>query len=267
MGDAGAAEQLPLLVVDGILVTHRQRHQDTGIRPLMQRPLKALTDIFAQRFDQMTRRRHEWRQAPVVWRRSHVTGGADAGLKQPGLVIEAEGIQVAMRPFQAHRELPAFAGMQLGRGMQLGFFDFIQLAPPAAIPGEGNPFGHAGIRLLDAEIKAQAVLEGLRHGADHPNQVQVASLVGFRQRIGKAQLRHAASPGDAEQEGAHRRSATPALGGQRQQQQEHGGTRQQIQQCRLGQAGLRLQPGYANGKTEDGQSHAWVDPATAVSRD
>lgn len=74
-------------------------------------------------------------EAPIVGARGpHVACRAHALFELPYLVIEAVGIGAAVRSLQAHRQLPAFAGLHEA--------DWLDLVAESAVPRERHPRRH-----------------------------------------------------------------------------------------------------------------------------
>src|SRR5712671_1141226 len=108
--DAGAVEELPLFRRNGALVADRERRENSGRRRRAEHAQEAIPNRLARCFYQVEEvvARAE---PPLLAALADVAGGADAALEEPGLVIEAVRVDVAVRAAQAHREQPALAGM------------------------------------------------------------------------------------------------------------------------------------------------------------
>ncbi len=113
MVDAGARKHLPLFRRDRALVTHRQCGDHTCGWGITEHGLGAAAHTLTQNFNPVTRLMYHRLQTPRATFRPHITGGTDAALEQPGFVIKTMRISQTMRPLQAHRQLPAFAGMNI----------------------------------------------------------------------------------------------------------------------------------------------------------
>jgi hypothetical protein len=186
------AEGLPESGIDRVLVADGERDQDPRIRRVRQHGAKAVADGFAQHLHRVTGTpdlRLDARGAGGT----HVTGGADAAFEQPRLVIEAVGIQVAVRALEAHREAPALTGAHWHHGRSL-----VIRVIAAAIPGQRDARRHAGHRLLHVEFEAHTAFQRLRQAGDHAGQLHVAAFQRCRQFVGEAQLRQSRRPGEAE---------------------------------------------------------------------
>ena len=179
----GAREQLPLPRVDGILVADRERGQNARIGVAGQCLPVACAQDFAAAFDEICRAQHQAVQARVC-ARAHIAGRADGTLQQPGLVVEAVGIDAAVRPPQAHGQAPALAGADRRSLLE-------RLATEAVIPGERNAPRQArrvGRVLVHVEIEAHAALERLRQTRHHAGDCQIHTLQLPRQPLGQAPL-------------------------------------------------------------------------------
>jgi hypothetical protein len=112
VGDAGVAEQVPVVALDRALVADRERRQHAGGAAVADVGVDPVANALAQPLDRMTSARVEQRRRRVA----HVAGGANALLEQRQLEVEAVRVEVAVRLAQAHREAPALAGAQRQRG-------------------------------------------------------------------------------------------------------------------------------------------------------
>src|SRR5205814_5653542 len=86
------------------------RGENTGGRRRAERRLEAIAHRFSRLFHPVEKAVSETQQS-LRAAGAHVAGCADAALEQPGFVIEAVRIDVAVRPAQPQREEPALAGM------------------------------------------------------------------------------------------------------------------------------------------------------------
>ena len=123
---------------------------------------------------------------------THIAGGADAALEKPGLVVEAMGIQVAVRSLQAHCEAPALAGPH--RHMRA----FIGIGITSPIPGQRHPRRHAGQGLLDVEGKAYPAFQLLGQAGDHTAHFDVLTFECLRQFVRQTPMGKARRPDEAQ---------------------------------------------------------------------
>ncbi len=77
-------------------------------------------------------------ETTIVFVLPHIAGRAYALLQQPGFVIEAVGVGVAMRPLQPHGELPTLARLHVA--------DFGHLIAITRIPRHGDAGRHLTVR-------------------------------------------------------------------------------------------------------------------------
>jgi hypothetical protein len=131
--------------------------------------------------------------------RPYVTGRADAALEQPGLVVEAVRVDVAVRPAKAHRQPPALAGMHLALGLGLLF-----AGDRAAIPGQQDLLRQplAVGRRLHLELEAHAALHACRQAGDHADHVDIPPFELRRQPVAHAQVRERRRPEESACESA-----------------------------------------------------------------
>ena len=187
MRQAGAFEQIPVCRRDRPLVADRQRDQHAGPRPrrhfglrvVMHQRREARTHRVALRVDPCGEAARPFGDQPLRLSSfaagTHMAGRADAALEQPGFVVEAVRVHVAVRPLEAHPQLPAAAGLQRRRRSRCR-----RIRVATVVPGEGDAPWHAGRRLLDRKIEALAALHPLRQPRDHANQVDVPPFEGVR---------------------------------------------------------------------------------------
>src|SRR3984893_13487328 len=114
VADAGAVEQLPLLVGNRALVSDRQSGDDSRVAATLERSQDPRAYRLAGARNIVGGARGECIDAVIVIVRAHVAGGAKFVLKQPRLDVEAMRIDGAMRPLEPHGEGPALAGVDLG---------------------------------------------------------------------------------------------------------------------------------------------------------
>ena len=195
VGRPGAVEGRPQVAVDGALVAHRQRHQDAGPRVVggRQHGGERGSHRVAQALDDVTGLPDHGVQA-LRRGRAHIAGRPDVAFEQPGLVVEAVRVGVAVRALQPDRQLPALAGTQRRA------HEILAVAPPL-VPGQHHPrrdHRGCGRHLFNGEFEAAALGELLRQCGDDADHLDIAPLPFGGQRVGKADLRPPASPGEAE---------------------------------------------------------------------
>ena len=179
MGDAGVAEEIPVLPVDRALVADRERRQHAGRAPVGDARLDRIAHALAHSLDDEAGLRIEQLGRCAA----HIAGCAHALLEQVQLMVEAMRVQVAVRLAQAHRKAPALPGAQGALRLAEG-----GVLVEALVPAEGDTRRHddrrtAEQRRLDLEAKAQprsALLRQAGHGADDD---QVAAFERRRQAI------------------------------------------------------------------------------------
>ena len=196
---AGTGKDPPEIGLDHPLVANRQGDENAGVRRVAKRALEAVANLLPQPLDQITRCHDKIAEPGVALRFADITRSADVALEQPGFVIEAVGIQVAMRALQAHPQVPALARRHRWRGVKV----VVILRAPTAIPRQGNPGGDCRRSILDIEVEAHAAFELLRQRGDNTDDFDIAPLVGFGQGIAKALLRAPARPTCAKNKRAH----------------------------------------------------------------
>src|SRR5688572_32861918 len=96
MCDAGAVEEPPFLRRDRSLVADRERREDAGRRRRAEMRLEPIAHRFARAFH-VIEKAVAGSEATTLALLPHVPRRSQAALEQPGFVIEAVGIDVAMR--------------------------------------------------------------------------------------------------------------------------------------------------------------------------
>ena len=212
---------------------------------------------------------HHRLQSPCTTFRPHITGGTDAALQQPGLVIKTMWIGQAMRPFQPHRQLPAFAGMNIrqirrqGRGPCHSPLLTCHTIPlRQAPPRQHDALRHPRIRrqhLFDIELETQAAFIRLGQTRHYAGDCDVAALPFRWQRIGQSPLCTGCSPDETRSRTA-RQDQQPSqhtpqrlFATQQQNQQYPGNQRSRPSQGR--QRRLLLQPPDTGGEGNNGDDH------------
>ena len=259
MGDAGTGECLPESGIDRVLVADGERDQYPRIQRVRQCGAKAVADVFAQHLHRVTGTPDLSLDARGAGR-THVTGGADAAFEQPRLVIEAMGIQVAVRALEAHREVPALAGAHRDRGRGL-----VVRVVVAAIPGQRDARRHTGHRLLHLKLEAHTAFQRLRQACDHAGQFDVAAFQRARQFVGQARLRKNSCPGETKGRGAGdkqgRRQESPSRQRRLLQSEQGQGARAEAGEPHEGrQSRLLLQQPDAGGKGRNEKAHGALCP-------
>lgn len=166
------------------------------------------------------------------------------------------GIGVAVRALQPDRQLPALARLDVPDGLAR--------AVPALVPRQRHVRrrAHGGIeRVLDPEVEADALVETVRQRLDDADDVQVAALVGRRQRRGKRRLGQQCRPcvagqqaGEGDRGDARRRPAQRAAAGQQDQHGRGAGHHHAAGRERRG----GLQAGDARDEAQDEAAHGWA---------
>ena len=194
VGDAGAIEELPFLARDGALVADRERREDAGGRRRTEHRVEAIAYRLARLLHPIERR-IPGADASRLGARAHITGGADAALEEPGLVIEAVRVHEPVRPAQPHREGPALAGVHHG-GEQCRRVFFLR---HAAIPRQQNLLRHLGLGVgpFHIELEAHAALRQRRQARHHADHRDIGALQFARQPIVHAPLRARRRPEEA----------------------------------------------------------------------
>ena len=227
---SGAIEGRPEVAMNRLLITDHQRHQDASPRVALgrQHSSERGAHLMTQTLDDIG-----WTPDHPVHplRRilAHVAGGPDVAFEQPGFVIEAVGIGVAVRPLEAHRQLPALAGAQWRT------LENFAVAPPL-VPRQHDSSGNdccctprvlpvwCGQPLFHIEFEAAALAEILRQTRDDADDLDIAPFPFTWQLLGQPQLGTPAGPGETEGETGHQRQpashqcATPTQRRQHQQQ-------------------------------------------------
>jgi hypothetical protein len=197
VADAGVVEDSPVGLVDAALVADDQRDDDARIRPRPERGQDTRPQRRPGRFDERAGAPHERIEQAIAVTCAHVTGGAHALLQQPRFVIEAARIRVAVRTLQAHRELPALAGLDVANRL-----------PAAARAAQGRVprqrdmrwHGDGGIEAaFDVQVEAHAAVEAVRQAVHKADDGHVAAFVGARQLLVPRSRAQQRGPGCAEQ--------------------------------------------------------------------
>ena len=192
--DAGARKHLPLRLADGALVADRERRQHAGVRRVAERGLNACAHVLAHAFYPVTRTHDDRGEPPVGRTGPHVTRRANVAFEQPRLVIETMRIERAVRPPQAHGQLPPLARAQFGQCRAL------PCALGRAPPRNRHVAGNDGARCqhaLDIELETQAAFVRLRHRRDHADDLDVLAFPFDSQLIGEPHLREPRGPRDS----------------------------------------------------------------------
>ena len=108
MGDAGVAEQLPVVALDRALVADREGSEHAGGAPIGDMRVDRVADALSRTLDRKPGAGIDERRRRVA----HVAGRANALLEPRELDVEAVGVDRPVRLPQSHRESPALAGAQ-----------------------------------------------------------------------------------------------------------------------------------------------------------
>src|SRR3569832_64742 len=260
MPDARAIEHFPVGLPDAALVADHQGHDDTGILLVRQCGKNAIAQPAAAALDGMRKSGNESVKPPVHLRiriGPHRAGCAHVLLKQPGFVIEAERIGIAMRAAQAHQQLPAFAGLHMGDRLHVAI-------SKTRIPGQGYPWRH-GDRMpfrvqcpFHRKNEAHPLLEGVRQAIDRADHHDILSLQFLWQRSGKIMMRKQGRPEKSGSRATHDEQGNAEQGtpDDARAPSEHQCARSQQAHREKGwQCSLCLQPADSNQKTEDQAAH------------
>ena len=114
MRDPGAIEHGPLGLRNGALVADRKRNDHTRVPCIGKRAIDAFANAFARPLDVVAPATGKHILPDVGGIAADVASRAEALLQQPRFEVEAAGIDVAMRPLEAHGERPALAGADGG---------------------------------------------------------------------------------------------------------------------------------------------------------
>ena len=215
VGHSGTVEDRPLIIDDRVLIADRQRDQHAKIRRIGQRAEKAAANRLAQPFDRVAGARDEVVDSFAA--AADAAGRADVALKQPGFVVEAVRVGVAVRALEAHRETPALAGANSARVARL----VVELASVGAvIPRQLNAArnGRSPRHRFDVEGEALATLEALRQRRNDAGQRDFAHLPVLGQGIGEPLLRQPSGPGETKQ---RRAEHTPKRARKRSERARH----------------------------------------------
>ena len=128
MGNAGLAEQLPVVALDGRLVAHHQGRQHTGHTRVAHLAKQRIANRLAQPLDRMGHTVGQALRAPTRLARlvglarlrlghPHIAGGANALLKPHQLGIEHIRVDRGVGLLQPHRQAPTLAGAQVQPGV------------------------------------------------------------------------------------------------------------------------------------------------------
>ena len=172
----GNGQRFPLRIAQGAPVADRQRRDQRRERVRRQRR----ADFFPQDKAQGIGVEPAGRTQPgIILVIHHVPGGPQPVLEQPGLVIEAAGVHVAVRPLQPYRQLPRLTGPH---------------RPAPLVPAQPHLAGIGQYRVavllkfVDAEIEADRFPPRLRQRDDHAGRVQRLAFVAGQQLLLQQQV-------------------------------------------------------------------------------
>ena len=187
MRDTGCAEDLPIGPVDGVLVAHHQRGNQSGCAPVAHLGINGVLHPLAHLLHGVAPGCVQTLRRSVFGTGTHVAGSLQPLLPKPQFVIETVRIAVAVRRLEPHRHLPAFAGPQIGRlALQgqhgIGFWHHTGI--PAQV--HAGRYTHSlSIQRggFHREAKPQARLIPLGHGGYHARHRQVFALQRGGERL------------------------------------------------------------------------------------
>ena len=104
VGDAGGAEQLPVVALDGGLVAHGQRSQHTGGPGIGHLAQQRIAQVLAQPLDRVRHGLGQQFGTLPATHHAHVAGGADALLEPHQLDVVTLGVERAMGLLQPQRQ-------------------------------------------------------------------------------------------------------------------------------------------------------------------
>ena len=239
---AGAVEDVPLPVVEAGLVADRERDEHGGVRCAGKGSRDAVADALACALHVVERAPGECVDADIGLTDADVARRAHVAFEEPGLEVESPGIDVAVRPPQADRQVPALACTNLGN------LDTALGIGPSHLPGERYTLRHlgpCGVDALDGEGEADAVRRASRQVVDHADEPEILAFPRRWQRIGESQLRAPGGVAMAHQHPSsqHRDGAGPRGPGAQQPADDRARTAgHERPPGGIGQFGARLQP-------------------------
>ena len=166
---AGGPENIPVCALDGVLITHHQRRNQTRIGTLSDALKNPVAHALTQALHRMPAALFKTMRRRVARPRAHIAGGLQTLLPEPEFVVKAEGIAAAVGRLQPHRHLPALAGDDRRRLalQRIGSFD-LGVDQIAGIPAQIDMGWKANrpaieLRRLDVKTKSQTGLVVVRH--------------------------------------------------------------------------------------------------------
>ena len=266
VGHAGGAEDIPVRAVDRVLVAHDQCGQQARRLAVRNALHHRITHVLARALDGVQPRRADAPRRRVARPGAHIAGGLQALLPEPQLVVEAVRVAVAVRRLQAHRHLPALAGVEF-RGLPLQFEDTVGARHRAAVPAQVQPRRHLDgfigeRRRIHVQPKPDAGLVALGHGGDHAGHGDVAAFESRVKRAGcemdGAQAAQRECNGGNGKKHPDRPHASPRPAGERAEnhhpQSDHGTVSRPPPQLRL----LHLQGRAQHGAQQRRRHPPWV---------
>ena len=221
---ARSPEHLPVLARDGGLIAHRQRREHGRGRMFRQGAGDGVHENLPPLEHAVAR------GAVPAHGLAHRGGGADARAEHPAFVVEAAGVQRAVRRAQPQRETPAFAAAH-GRAL--------------VVPGHADAPRYRGVAgrvgRVGREQEAQALRIALRQAGDAALEHAIAAVRCHRPALVEQPLR---AP-DREQHAEDRRGPQRAAAPWRQRRQARRGEHR----CR-GQAGAEMHGDHAGGESK-----------------
>ena len=203
MRNPGAAEQAPVLGVDGALVADHQGDEDAGRVRIAEHREEARAHGFAHPLDPVGQR-VALAELHLPAARPHIAAGAYAPLKEPAFVIEPVRIHAAVRALEPDGEAPTLARVDRICVRQRGGGVIEARCEAAAIPREQDPLWHAGacaVGALDVELEAHAALPEGRQARHHAGDDEVPPFELGGEPLCEPALRAPSGPRKAEREG------------------------------------------------------------------
>ena len=107
------AEDVPVRAFNRVLVAHHQGGDHASEFAVFHPLENGVAHALAQGLHRVRPGLRQALRRGVLGARTHVTGGLQALLPQPQLVVKPVRVAAAVRGFEAHRHLPALAGSHL----------------------------------------------------------------------------------------------------------------------------------------------------------
>jgi hypothetical protein len=173
-------KHLPRRAGNRILFTDRQRHQYAAMLLAVESRIHAIANRHPQTIDAIVDAFDEIVALFVRALGAHVAGCADIAFQCECLEIVAVWIRIAVRPPQAHHELPALARPNnRRRGISSTFAAALYIPIERHMRRNPRTFSRG---LFNIKFKTRAALAQGRQARHHPGHLHIAALPRLRKR-------------------------------------------------------------------------------------